>query len=248
MTSETVVVELGRAEAEYFLGVPHSELLEQIDEADWGEINKRLRAALASDSQGGQKLERFTPHCLLPDRMMHDPEGEYVRLADIATPAQPSLSADDQERLELIASRLIAANTQPHRIDLEGDATFLRHFASAPPEVSGEEGHRVEIEFDGFSPSCKLIHPAAGCNPSEGETTGCWLNDWLENEGAELLRGKLTLPVTYKLDGDHPVFYVQPLPPEPPVPGARSGASGRRTSRLTRAPSTAATTWGRSDE
>jgi hypothetical protein len=41
---------------------------------------------------------------------------------------------------------------------------------SAPQKDDGEGHHQVEIEFDGFNPSVRLLHPKDGdCAPAEGE-------------------------------------------------------------------------------
>lgn len=89
--------------------------------------------------------------------------------------------------------------------------------ALSQPEHQGD-GHRIEIRWDGdhgMPPVLLLRHPETGCDPGEGATEGCWLDGWLENadEPEGMLRGTVTAPVTYELDGDQPVFYLQP-----PVP------------------------------
>jgi hypothetical protein len=122
--------------------------------------------------------------------------------------------------------------------------TELSQRALASPQEAGE-GHRVEIEFDGYGPGVKLIHPEGGCplpkgvcedcgadlqDPESKRCTSCnemvpgwcWVQDWVENEGYELLHGKVTLPVEPEWDGDscrlhlHPAASAQPTS-APPV-------------------------------
>jgi hypothetical protein len=130
---------------------------------------------------------------------------------------EPHMPAFDDVELTPNGADSRAATLARARQDIEEAAPLIRKQATYEPvEEGGGEGHRIEIEFDGFSPSVKLIHPDSGCpaptdysvrSPQGG---GCWLTDWLENEGAELLRGKLMLPVRVEEapDRDHPLFHV----------------------------------------
>lgn len=95
------------------------------------------------------------------------------------------------------------------------DLAVAAAITTASGEVEGcGQGHYIEIDFDGINPSCKLIHPETGCPPGE-ENESCWLTDWIEAEGAELVRGKLTLPVRWEQDPvrDHPLFHLPDCKP-----------------------------------
>jgi hypothetical protein len=103
-------------------------------------------------------------------------------------------------------------------------ATFTEAFLDAAVEQDRREreqprytGHRVEIEFDGngLEPGLRLLHPETGCDPGEeGRPGTCGLDGWLENadEPEGMLRGKLTIPVTYELDANQPLFHLLAVP------------------------------------
>ena len=105
--------------------------------------------------------------------------------------------------------------------------------------MSEIDGHKVEIEFDGLYPSVKLLHPEGGCPLPDGvcEECGadlqdpeskrciacdgmrpgwCWVEDWVENEGHELLHGKITVAVEPEWDGDWARLHVASTQPDPP--------------------------------
>jgi hypothetical protein len=120
-------------------------------------------------------------------------------------------------------------------------ATARKHLNALAPYVPqsleelqvGADGHRVEIEFYDCIPIVRLIHPEHGC-PKGEEGEDCWLTDWVENEGAELLRGKVTLPIRWEQepDRDHPLFHLLLSAPTQPNTGLgdedRQGEVGER--------------------
>jgi hypothetical protein len=90
-----------------------------------------------------------------------------------------------------------------------GAVSATEKLETALSEVPGKDQHRVEIDYDGYDSHVTLIHPESGCPVDEnGE---CYLTDWIEAEGPELLRGKLTVPVRVEeaADRDHPLFHLQ---------------------------------------
>ena len=119
--------------------------------------------------------------------------------------------------------------------------------APAPLQKDGGEGHRVEITFDGYGPGVRLIHPSGGCPLPEGhcEDCGadlqdpeskcckscdgmrpgwCWIEDWVENDGYELLHGKVTLAVEAEWDGDSCRLHVhQPAASTRPASPSEEG-------------------------
>lgn len=107
------------------------------------------------------------------------------RIASRLAPTQPSLSEEDRGRLERIAALLEEAGEEETPFEA---ARFLRHLASAPPEVSGEE-------TKDRCPACGSSNPMfSGCkDPVEAKAEtgrdfptlpgGC-ANPWHEDRSA----------------------------------------------------------------
>lgn len=147
-------------------------------------------------------------------------EDGYCRGCPDCQPESPSSS---HAELVIDAAEFAEARRDPRTKELLRRAD--EYGERLKSRSSSTEGHRVEIDFDHGSPSVKLIHPEQGC-PEEEEGEACFLVGWLENEGAELLRGKLTLPVRWSTDtdGDYPLFHVEPPATTPPDGGLEEWA------------------------
>jgi hypothetical protein len=152
-----------------------------------------------------------------------------------ATPYQRPVVDDTHLQCELFHNTAVAL--------LKSLDTSIEDREPEKQEQVGEQaGHRVEIEFDGFYPSITLIHPEGGCPlpdaPCEScgrdlrdteaqrchdckaiEPGYCGLTDWVEAEGHELVRGKVTLPIrTEWTDCDHPLLHLAATASKPPAP------------------------------
>lgn len=115
---------------------------------------------------------------------------------------------------------------------------------SSNTEAEGRRvGHRLRVEFDGGLPMVSLICPedqecerAAFCINcgqyyADGKCAcgvqpeGCVLYDWVNEIGAELLQGALTVPIEVEWLGaeDGPILHLEPAPtPTPEEPHDRS--------------------------
>jgi hypothetical protein len=104
-------------------------------------------------------------------------------------------------------------------------------FDTAIQQSEGTEGHRLKLSFDDGL-RVELIHPEGGCQPPsqcffcaadlrdpdakrcydcknmDPDAEGCWLTGWVDEQGYELVRGSVTLPVAVAWETDYPLFHL----------------------------------------
>ncbi len=104
-------------------------------------------------------------------------------------------------------------------------------FDTAIKASEGKEGHRLKLGFDDGL-YVTLVHPEAGCKPPsvcavcaadlrdpdakrcydckdlDPDGDECWLTAWVEEQGDELIRGEITVPVEVEWRDDYTLFHL----------------------------------------
>jgi hypothetical protein len=115
----------------------------------------------------------------------------------------------------------------------------VEQFDAAIHQSEGTEGHRLKLTFDDGI-CVELIHPESGCKPPtqcvfcaadladpeskrcydckgiDPDKEECWLTAWVDEQGDELIRGSVTLPVAVSWETDYPLFHLLASPKETP--------------------------------
>lgn len=104
--------------------------------------------------------------------------------------------------------------------------------AEGRQSVRQEALHQVVVEFDDGVYAKRLIHPDAGCQQAtscghcgrdygDPEREGCydckgvvpsdcWIQDWFDDQGVDLLRGEVTVNVEAEWTGDGCLLHIVP--------------------------------------
>jgi hypothetical protein len=164
------------------------------------------------------------------------PEAAVDVLVKRIAARRASLDKVDVIRSDWSLSDVRADCRKQARRDLDALAPYVPQ-SSEKQQVA--EGHRVEITFDGDVTYPRLIHPEAGCSHPTDPDTGeemtddpCWITDWIEEHGIDLLHGKVTLAVTEEWDGDCARLHVNdnqfgPTQQQSPEPDTGLGVEDR---------------------
>lgn len=113
----------------------------------------------------------------------------------------------------------------------EVKARLDAEFDAAIQQSEGTEGHSLKLSFDGGIRT-ELVHPESGCKPPtvcvhcaadltdpeskrcydckgiDPATEECWLMAWVDEQGDELVRGSVTLPIAVTWETDYPLLHL----------------------------------------